>query len=181
MCPNPYHGTKLILNLLLPTHTLLCAIIQTKYSTMAFVQWTVSPSTADPKPLYLNPEICPNFYPDPSFLTHCQFWRKKNYYVFFSSISFFIYKIYENNDTWRKFSIKIVNFCPSVQPFPPIFNCADPDPDPQPLSSPVFNSVESLNSSYVFIRVQIIHTSLKQPIIIYEIIMYDHNNNNNKL
>ena len=116
MCPNPYHGTKLILNLLLPTHTLLCAIIQTKYSTMAFVQWTVSPSTADPKPLYLDPEICPNFYPDPSFLTHCQFWRKKkNYYVFFSSISSFFYKIYENNDTWRKFSIKIVNFCPSVR------------------------------------------------------------------
>ena len=116
MCPNPYHGTKLILNLLLPTHTLLCAIIQTKYSTMAFVQWTVSPSTGDPKPLYLDPEICPNFYPDPSFLTHCQFWRKKkNYYVFFSSISSFFYKIYENNDTWRKFSIKIVNFCPSVR------------------------------------------------------------------
>ena len=118
MCPNPYHGTKLILNLLLPTHTLLCAIIQTKYSTMAFVQWTVSPSTADPKPLYLDPEICPNFYPDPSFLTHCQFWRKKNYYVFFSSISSFFIKFTKIMTHEESFQLRLWIFVRQSNLFP---------------------------------------------------------------
>ena len=30
------------------------------------------------------------------------------------------FKLYENTGTSGKFSIKMVNFCPSVQPFPPI-------------------------------------------------------------
>ena len=73
-------------------------------------------------------KFAPIFIRIRAFSHIANFEEKKIIMFSFRQFLLFLNKIYENNDTWRKFSIKIVNFCPSVQPFPPIFNCADPDP-----------------------------------------------------
>ena len=74
-----------------------------------------STSAVDPNATYLDP--------DPSHFSqlHYQLWRKTVWQICFTIyyLKKNSFKIYTNNDTWRTFLIRIMNFVVFVQPFPP--------------------------------------------------------------